>query len=141
MATQNSPKQEIVDLRQLVIWTLVAAVAAAAINALLFLITAGQFAGAEAQGQPFSIGPVVFATLFQIVLGGVLLGILGRFLDRGITIWRWIAIVVLLLSLAQPFMWLGGEPTLTARIILVVMHLIAGGITIYLLSTRTRKTT
>ena len=139
MATKNSVQSESVDIRQLAIWTIVAAVAAAVINAIVFLVTQGQFEGAEAMGNPLGIGNVVVVSLLQIVLGGVLLGVLDRFLDRPITTWKWIAIVVLVLSLAQPFLFLEGETTLTQQIILVIMHLIAGGIAIYLLTTRTQK--
>ncbi len=137
--TTQTVQSEAVDMQQLAIWTIVAAVAAAVINAIVFLVTQGQFEGAEAMGNPFSIGPVIIVSFVQIVLGGVLLGILDRFLDRPITTWRWIAIVVLVLSLAQPFLFLEGETTLTQQIILVIMHLIAGGIAIYLLTTRTQK--
>ena len=138
MATKTT-QAEAVDMQQLAIWTVVAAVAAAVINAILFLVTQGQFEGAEAMGMPFSIGPVIGASVIQIILGGILLAVLDRFVDRPITIWKWIAIAVLVLSLAQPFLFLEGETTLTQQIILVIMHLIAGGITIYLLTTRTQK--
>lgn len=138
MTTQTG-QSGAVDMQQLAIWTGVAAVAAAVINAILFLVTQGQFEGAEAMGMPFTIGPVIGASIVQIILGGVLLAVLARFVDRPITTWRWIAIVFLVLSLAQPFLLLEGETTLTQQIILVIMHLIAGGITIYLLTTRTQK--
>lgn len=132
-------KQEAVDLQQLAIWTAIAAVASAVINAILYLVTSGQFNGALAMGQPFSVMPVIFATILQIVLGGVLLGVLDRFVSNPISMWRIIAIVVLVASLVQPFMFLEGTFTTTTQIILVVMHLIAGGITIFLLTTRTQK--
>ncbi len=137
MATSTT-KQESVDIQQLAIWTVVAALAAAVINAILFFVTQGQFETAEAMGQPFSVAPVILATVVQIFLGGILLAVLDRFVARPITIWMWIAIVVLVLSLAQPFMFLEGEFTTTTQLILVVMHIIAGGIAIYLLTTRTK---
>lgn len=132
--------QESVDIQQLAIWTTVSAVSAAVINAILFIVLSGQFEGVEAMGEPFSLMPVIFSSIIFIAIGGIFLGILARFVSRSITIWRWIAIVYLVLSFAQPFMFLQGDDvTLTPRIILVTMHIIAGGITIYLLTTRTQK--
>ena len=143
MATQAGTKQESVDLQQLAIWTVIAAVVSSIIIVIVFLLTQAQFEGALAMGQAFGIPTFVGATVIQIVLGGVLLGILDRFLSKPITTWMWIAIVVLVLSLAQPFAFLdwteGVEPFAMTPFILVVMHLIAGGITIYLLTTRTAK--
>lgn len=143
MSETAKEKQESVDLQQLAIWTVVAAVASAVINAILYIVTEGQFEGALAMGQEFSVVPVIFASVLQIILGGVLLGILDRFLDKPITVWMWIAIVVLVLSLAQPFMFLdwaeGVEPVTAVPYILIAMHIIAGAITIFLLSTRTKK--
>lgn len=143
MTTQTQDKQEAVDLQQLAIWTVVAAVVSSIIIVILFQITKGQFEGALQNGAPFDNTIFVIAILVQVGVGGILLGILDRFLDRPITTWMWVAIVVLVLTLAMPFAFIewadGVEPNLTAQIILVVMHLITGAITIYLLTTRTAK--
>lgn len=141
MTTQT--EQESVDMQQLAIWTAVAAVAAAVINAILYLVTSGQFEDVGAMGQPFSIGPVIIVSIVGIALGSVLLAILARFTSRPISTWRWIAIVFLIISFAGPFTNLEGSEgvtvTMTPRIILISMHIIAGGLAIYLLTTRTQK--
>lgn len=114
------------------------------INAILILVTSNQFEGVyfESPGgaQEFTVMPVVFASIVAIALGGVLLAVLDRFTKRPITIWRWVAIVFLVISLAQPFVFLEGDNvTIAPRIILIIMHIVAGGLTIYLLTTRTQK--
>jgi|GEM_PF-6887370 len=143
MSEETKVKSESVDLQQLAIWTAVAAVASAVINAILFFVTQGQFEGAVAAGQEFTVFPVIIVSIVQIVIGGILLGILDRFLDKPITVWMWIAIIVLVLSFVQPFMFLDWaeevEPIAATPFILVAMHIIAGAITIFLLTTRTRK--
>ena len=139
MATQTQEKQEAVDLQQLAIWTVVAAVASAVINALLFIVTQSQFEGAMAQGQALSVTHPIGASIAFIVIGGIVLAVMGRFLSNPIAMWRNVAIVVLLLSLLQPVFLLEGEYTITTQLILGVMHIIAGAITIFLLTTRTAK--
>jgi Family of unknown function (DUF6069) len=142
MMTTNT-QQEAVDMQKVAIWTAVAAVAAAVINAILFVVASSQFDGLLGNGQPFSIGLVIGASLVSIAFGGIFLAILARFSSRPITIWRWIAIGYLLLSFAFPFVFLEGDEgvtvTMTPRIILILMHIIAGGLVIYLLTTRTQE--
>lgn len=138
MATQSNARQEQVSLQQVAIWTIVAAVLSSLLNVALFLLTQAQFEGALGPVGAFTAPLFAVATSAQVIGGGILLVILARVVKRPITVWRWIAIAFLLISLVQPFVFLDGEPTMAARIILVVMHIIAGVITIFLLTTRTR---
>lgn len=139
MSEATETKQESVDLQQLAIWSAVGAVIAAVVNAILFIVTQAQFEGTLVMGEAFELVPVIIASIVGVVVGGILLGILDRFLASPIMTWRWIAIVFLVISFGGPFAMLEGEPTMTARIILIVMHIITGGIAIYLLTTRTSK--
>ncbi|MEO1289391.1 MAG: DUF6069 family protein [Chloroflexota bacterium] len=136
----TTTKQESVSLQQLAIWTIIAAVISAALNAILYLVTQGQYAGLMVQGMEFSIANVIGASIMFIVVGGILLAVLDRFISNPISTWRNVAIVALILSLAQPFIpgLLEGDYTLTTQILLNVMHVIAGVVTIFLLTTRTR---
>lgn len=135
-----SQNEEKVDLQQLAIWTTVAAVASAVINAILFVLTAGQFDGAIAMGNQMNVTNVIVASIVQIAVGGIVLAVLDRFVSKPISTWRIVAIVALVLSFAMPFTGLEGEYSSTAPFILIIMHIIAGAITIYLLTTRTQKT-
>lgn len=139
MSEATETKQESVDLQQLAMWSVVGAVVAAVVNAIIFTVTQGQFEGTLVMGEAFELVPVIIASIVGVVGGGILLAILDRFLSSPISTWRWIAIAFLIISFGGPFAMLEGEPTMTARIILSVMHIITAGLAIYLLTTRTAK--
>lgn len=135
--------QESVNIRELAKWTVIAAVAATVLNTIIYLITEGEFEGAMIgsgeDAREFAVGNVVLLSMALILLGGAVLGVLSRFIERPITIWRYLAVIILLISYPAPFVAL--EASTTARIILVIMHTIAAGITIYLLPSRAREVT
>ncbi|GAB4530738.1 MAG: hypothetical protein OHK0046_51480 [Anaerolineae bacterium] len=127
---------------------LLAAVLASVANVVLYLI-------ADAAGVEFAVTPedvpappfalaVIFATFVGILLGTFVLTLMPRFSQRPISTFRTVAIVALVLSFIQPLMLLTGmlptpnEVELDTVLVLELMHVIAGGIAIYLLTTRTR---
>lgn len=134
--------QESVNIRELAKWTVIAAVTATVVNSIIYLITEGEFDGAmigsAEDGMTFGVGNVIFLSMVLILLGGVVLGVLSRFIARPITIWRYLAVIVLLISYPAPFVAL--EASSTARIILVILHTIAAGIAIYLLPSHVQET-
>ncbi|MBC8098794.1 MAG: hypothetical protein H7Y11_05085 [Armatimonadetes bacterium] len=112
------------------------------------------YAIASALGVTFNITPpnipappfamaVVFATVFGVLAGTLLFTLMPRFSQRPVTTWRIIAIVVLVLSLAQPLLLLGTfmtpEPAAIGTVLaLELMHIVAGVVTIVLLTSRAR---
>lgn len=123
-------------------WTGIAAVGSAILNAILFYIADAtgwiprDFIIPSA-GQPITIGVVVFVTILGVVLGGVVFTGLARFTSRPISIFRIVGIVALVLSFASP----ATVPNAPLGFILTleVMHIIPGVITIYALTTFTRR--
>lgn len=130
------------------VWTtgLIAGVVAGIANLIVYFI-------ASAFGVPFNIAPpdmpappfalmVVIVSILFILIGTFILTLMPRFSKRPISTWRTVAIVALVLSLGQPLMLLGGfmgpPPPISTVITLGIMHVIAGIIAIYFLTTRTR---
>jgi hypothetical protein len=142
----ENTKQEVVDNRQLIQWTLIAAVVAAVVNSVVFFI-------AQAMGifddvvvtmgggrEPFVVIPVIGSSITLIVVGGIVLWVIARFSQRPISTWRIVAIVALLLSFGMPFSPNAFEnPTTVFYATLLLMHILAGVIAIYLLTTRVQK--
>lgn len=110
---------------------------------------------AAALGVSFNVAPpgmpappfavmVIMATLVGIMAGTLLLTLMPRFTTRPVTVFRNVAIVVLVLSLAQPLMLLlglmpVGEPVGWNTVLaLEVMHIVAGVVAIVLLTRRAR---
>jgi hypothetical protein len=142
----TNTKQEMVDYRQLGQWTLIAAVVSAVVNSIVFFI-------AQAMGvfddvvvtmggnnMAFSVVPVIMLSIVFILISGGVMWLVARFSQRPISTWRIVAIVALILSFGLPFSPGAFEnPTATLRGTLLLMHTLAGVITIYLLTTRTQK--
>lgn len=127
---------------------LIAAGIASVINLVIYFIAdaAGvsfTFFPPEIPAPPFALA-VVFATVAGILAGTFVLTLLPRFTPYPIRSFRVIAIVVLFLSFAQPFLLNSGlfptpEPVGTDTIlVLELMHVVAGVAAIALLTTRAR---
>jgi hypothetical protein len=129
------------------IWTtgLIAGVVAGIANLVIYFI-------ASALGVPFNIAPpdvpappfalmVVIVSILFILIGTFVLTLMPRFSKRPISTWRTVAIVALVLSLGQPLLLLTGmmgpPPPISTVISLGIMHIVAGVIAIYFLTTRT----
>ncbi|MCS7071926.1 MAG: DUF6069 family protein [Anaerolinea sp.] len=126
----------------------IAAAIAAVVNVIIWLI-------ASVLGVPFNISPpqlppipfaipVVLATVVGVLAGTLVLTLMPRFSQRPITTFRTVAIIALVLSFAQPLLLLtGAMPTsgpvgIETIIVLEIMHVAAGAVAIYFLTTRTR---
>lgn len=137
--TTPVPDAERVDGRRLLWATPLAAVVAAALNALIFLI--GRAGGTltddvgltiNGQTQPLTLGPVIGSTIVPILVAGVLLALLGRFARRPIRVFTIVAAVVFVLSLATPFTLPGAD--LAYRATLLLMHVMAAAVAVGLLT-------
>lgn len=109
---------------------LIGAFAAAAANALLFVVTTqlGAFGPgviASAAGQPLAVPPVVLASIAGVVGAGLLRGALGLVLRRSRARWAFfgIAVLVLVLSFATPLAGLEGAGAVEI-VVLELMHVV-----------------
>lgn len=127
---------------------LLAGVVASIVNLIIYAIASAagvsfDFMPAEIPAPPFAIA-VVFATLVGVLAGTFLLTLMPRFTARPVTMWRNIAIIALILSFIQPLSLTSGMmPTaapvgLSTVLALEIMHIVAGVVAIYLLTTRAR---
>jgi hypothetical protein len=129
------PAQQGIDLRRL-LWAGPLTIAAAtAVNALVFLIGAalGAFPASviiPAAGMPMSLPPVIAATVAGVAGGLVAFALIARFARRPLRLYRALALIVLLLSLATPFSVPDAPAGFYAALLL--MHLIAGAAAIWL---------
>jgi hypothetical protein len=133
-------QREVIDNRQLAQWTVIAAVASAVVNSIVFFIAQaiGIFDNVAVTmggtSMAFSVIPVIMSSILFILIGGGLMWVIARFNARPISTWRIVAIVALVLSLGMPLAPnTFTNPTTPFFITLLLMHIIAGVITIYLL--------
>ena len=120
---------------------LLAAAVAAVANLLVYFLVPALFGftlefpwqgpGSEIQRLPIFM--VLLATVLPTIAAIVLLAVLNRFTARPVTIFRVIAVVFLLLSLAAP---LTLSAPLSVRLTLVAMHVITAAIITYTLTNR-----
>ncbi len=127
---------------------LLAAVIAAAVNVVVYLIAA-------ALGIPFNITPpdmpsppfavaVIAATFIGVMLGTLVFSLMPRFSQRPVSTFRTVAIIVLVLSFAQPLLlmtgMMPGAPVvgLPTVLVLEIMHVVAGVVAIWMLTNRAR---
>ncbi len=132
----NSKKRDRFPAKVYLKKALVAAVLSSIINAILFEI--GNLIGAFPQeviisgtNQPMAIGQVIFASAVSSILGILVYWILGKR-----TVFLGVALVILLLSMATPFTI--SESPLIMKVFLMIMHLIVGGVTMYVASTTSK---
>lgn len=128
---------ERVDYGRLVPLALAAAALAAVLNALVFVVASAL--GALPQSvlipspvgaEPLAIGQVIGFSVFGVLAGALVLAALGRFVRRPFTVFRIVALVVLVVSFASPFS-VPGAPVpwvLTLELTHVVAALAAIGI-------------
>ena len=136
---QNAPVrgEKRVAWGQLVLVALLTAVAAAAANAVVHLVAAA--AGAMPQdvvvnGQGPITLPIVAALSAQgAVAGAVVYALICRFARRPVRVFRVVAVVVLVLSLAGPFT-IPGAP-ISMILALELMHVVAAAVVVGLLTT------
>ena len=112
----------------------IAAGAAAAVNAVLYLIGLGVGVFAEfgwfpeQRGDEMTLGPILLVSVVGAAAGVGVYGLCRRFAARPLPIFTAIAAVVLLMSLIPPFAM--GWPT--AQVLLLeVMHVVTAGIVLW----------
>ena len=86
-------------------------------------------------GRPIGVGEVISSTVADAVGATVVFALLARFTRRPVTIFRIVAVVVLLLSFVTPLA-LPGAP-LSLVLTLELMHVLAAVIIVGVLTTRT----
>jgi len=128
-------------LRKIPVAALIGGGLAAVINALLWLVLSLvgvtiQVATPDGQVMDLMVAFVIGASFIPAIGAGVLLAILGRFTKNPVQIFQIIAVVFLLLSFASP---LGLPVSITSKIALELMHLIAGVAITWALSTQTKS--
>jgi hypothetical protein len=118
--------------------SLLAGLGAAAANVVVYLIASA--AGAIPQtvlipgmNMPVTAVPVILNSFVPAILAGVLLALLNRFARRPVRLFRIIAVVLLLLSFANPFT-IPGAP-IAMILALNVMHVVAAAIIVGVLTT------
>ena len=123
-----------------------AALAAAAINAVLYFIgdaaglmdkTVGM-PGPDGTVQAITVLPVLISSIIPVLLGAGLLALLNRFTANPLRIYGIVTIVMLVLFAANPFMAIPNMP-MDMGIWLNVMHLVVGGAAWYAYSRYTKK--
>jgi hypothetical protein len=131
------------DLGRLLFGGVIAAIVAAVANLIVFFVArdgldvafVGDFGGNDV--EELSPGLVAFMSAVPALLAAGFLWLLGRFLRRPLLVFQVIAGVVVLLSLGGPFTVEGASDGTKAT--MVAMHLIAGAISIGVLTVVARR--
>ena len=109
---------------------LFAAIAAAVVNAVLFLIchATGIFTDDifVQPGQPLILALVIMSSVFPALIGSLVFFAIDKFTNNGWGIFRILSIVLVLLSLVSPFTNIKNVP-MPFAIALDVMHLVVAG--------------
>ena len=136
-----SAAPEQVALERLPRAALLAALAAPAFNAALFGL--GRFLGLEllvplpGGVEPLRLSMVVAASLGAALLGAATLGLLARLVARPFAVFRALAFLAMLLSLAGPLSLAGVDPR--ARTLLNAMHVSAAIVIVRVLTLVPRR--
>lgn len=141
---QGKQKLEEVDYGKLWWLTLAAGGLSALVNVLLYFgaqalgfvgnMVPSFMVGSEPQ-VPFAM-PIVISSVLFVIIGSVALWVIDRFNAKPISTWRNVAIVALVLSYGQPFT---AFSNMNEIVLLLLMHTIAGIITIYIITTQAKK--
>lgn len=116
---------------------------AAGINSVLFLI--GSAIGlmdesvlVPGMNTPITIAPVIMSSIIPSLIAGLVLGVMNYFLNKPFKVFRIVALVLLILTFANPFMGIPGIP-LGMGIWLNVMHVVVAGVVVYCFGRFTSK--
>ena len=119
----------------------IAAVSTAVANAVVWAIAQGILDVSDEFMPLETVFPAIISSLLGVGLGTVVFYLLNRFTSRPIQLYQIIGIVFLVFSLSGPLMQSSEPGGGTKEVVtLLLMHIIAGAITIGLLTTRTRST-
>ncbi len=112
-----------------------AALAAVAVNAILFFI--GKATGLlsdsvliQPANQPLSLIPVIISSILPTLLTGAVLALLNRFLSAPLRIFNIIAVALLVLSFISPFASIPNVP-IGMGVWLNVMHVVVAGAVVF----------
>jgi hypothetical protein len=116
---------------------LLAAVVAALVNAIIFVV--GSVLEAfppdviiPQAGQPMTIFPVLFTSVVGALVGTLVYALLVRFTGRPNRIFQTVALVVLVASFASPFTVPDAPPLFYT--LLLVMHIVVAAATVFMLT-------
>ncbi len=116
------------DLKQALFAGLLAGIAAAIINAVLFagFHSAGIISDDiyPQPGQPLTIIPVIMASFVPLIIGSVVFYLFEKFLNNGFKVFAIIALVMMMLSLISPFTVIPNV-TFGYSLVLCAMHIVA----------------
>lgn len=116
---------------------------AAGINSVLFLI--GSAIGlidaavlVPGMNTPITIAPVMMSSFIPSLIAGLVLGVMNYFLNKPFKVFRVVALVLLILSFANPFMGIPGIPV-GMGLWLNLMHVVVAGTVVYCFGRFTAK--
>lgn len=116
------------NLKQSLFAGLLAGIAAAVINAALFVVfhSAGIISDNifPQPGEPLTIVPVIMSSTFPLLIGSVVFYLFERFTSSGFKIFAVIALVLVVLSLVSPFTMIPNV-TFGYASVLCLMHVTA----------------
>ncbi len=137
------PQREQVAMRRLWWVGLLAIVASSGANLLVYAIAVGLFAGPR-EFPMLSPGSVITSTAVYLTFAVIAYAVVGRFARRPIWLFRRIAVVALLLSFIMPIsagagMIVDAQADVATVLTLIIMHIVAAGISVSLLTTLARE--
>ena len=134
--------ERVAGFGRLLAYGVVAGVAAAVLNAVVYLVAS--LLGAipldveiPNTGGPLPLGAVVVFSFVPALLAAALLGLLGRFTRRPISVFYVVAVVLLLASFVTPFS-IPGVP-FTMVVALELMHVVAAVVIVVVLTRLGRR--
>ncbi len=113
----------------------IAGIVGAVLNTVVYYIARAAGAVTDAiairDGQPLMLLPVIMGSIVPAFVAALLLFVLGKFTKNAVTIFTWVSIVFLVVSMMGPF----GTPGLPMgmRITLAVMHVVPAVVILYFL--------
>jgi hypothetical protein len=143
-ATRTTRQPEAYRLGRLAIAGLLAAVAAAIANLLVFFVARElldisfviPYEGSDSTPEPLPAAMVIIASAIPALIAAMLLGLLARWARRSLRIFQAVAVVALLLSLGGPLTL--DDVATSTRVALIVMHLVAAALIVGILSMAVR---
>jgi hypothetical protein len=146
VTTGKAAQAERVDFRKLA-WVGPLAVAGSVVLNIIVREVAALL-GAIPQSQPVTqLLPVILSTVVQVGLGVGVFALMGKMAKRPISTFRLVGIFALIFSLTNPIMAATGmfplpfaaEWNVSIVLTMMVMHIVAGVFTIWLLTTQARE--
>ena len=137
-------RDEGISYGRLPLAALLAALAAAVVNALVYFVASGlgfiprSVLIPLASGQaPLTVGPVVITSVIGAIGAAIVFALIGLFARRPVRLFRIVAAVVLVLSLVGPAT-IPGAPV-AMMLSMEVMHVVAWAVSVGLLTTLARQ--